>query len=92
MARSAASWIRLECDCADITFREHWAGLVEIACGESRVMLCYCGLQRLKNLPPESAITLLRSLLEAVRQEQRNRAPAELLCSYLERTIQQGRQ
>ena len=39
MARSAATWTRLECDGADIVFRDHWAGLVEVACGESRVMV-----------------------------------------------------
>ena len=88
MARSAATWTKLGCEGADIVFRDHWAGLVEVACGESRVMMCYCGRERLARLPPESAINLLRSLLEIARTEQRNRASAELLCAYLERSLQ----
>ena len=91
MARSAA-WIKLECDGPDIVFRDHWGGLVEIACGEAHVMLSYGGLQRLTNLPPESAITLLKALLDAARAEQRNRADAELLSAYLERSMPHGRQ
>ena len=88
MARSAAAWTKLGCDGAEIVFRDHWAGLVEVACGESRVMMCYRGRERLAKLPPESVITLLRDLLEAARVEQRNRASAELLAAYLERSLQ----
>jgi hypothetical protein len=88
MSRSAAAWTRLECDGADIAFREHWGGIVEIACGESRVMLSYCGLQRLAKLSPESATALLIALLKTACAEQRNRAQAELLSDYLERNMQ----
>ena len=83
MARKAAEWTKFECDGADIAFREHWGGIVEIACGESRVMLSYCGLQRLAKLPRESATTLLIALLKAACAEQRNRVQAELLSDYL---------
>jgi hypothetical protein len=85
MARNAATWTKLECDGADIVFRHHWAGLVEVACGECRVMLSYGGRERLASLPPESLIVLLRGLLELARAECRNRAGAELLCAHLER-------
>jgi hypothetical protein len=91
MARSSAAWTKLGCDGADIAFREHWGGFVEIACGEVRVMVCYAGLQRLTKLPRESAITLLRQLLETAHEEQRNRADAELLSAYLERSLEHGR-
>jgi hypothetical protein len=91
MARSTAAWTKLGCDGADIVFRDHWAGLVEVACGESRVMMSYGGRERLAKLPPEAVIALLRSLLEVARAEQRNRANAELLAAYLERSMQQGR-
>ena len=84
MARSAATWTKLECDGADIVFRDHWAGLVEVACGESRVMVSYGGRERLANLPPESLLVLVRSLLEVARAEQRNRESAEVLAAYLE--------
>lgn len=87
MTRRAAEWTKLACDGADIAFREHWAGLVEITCGESRVMLSYGGLERLTKLPPESVITLLRRLLIAAREEQRNRVHAELLSAYLDRSV-----
>ena len=81
-----ATWTNLCCDDgADIAFRSHWAGLVEVACGECRVMLSYSGRERLANLPPEALIPLLRHLLELARNEQRNRASAELLCVHLER-------
>lgn len=90
MARSVAAWTKLECSGADIVFRHHWAGLVEIACGESRVMLSYCGRERLATLPPESAVALCRSLLYAARVERRNKASAELLSAYLERGAQPG--
>jgi len=88
MTRSAATWTRLECDGADILFRDHWAGLVEVACGESRVMLCYGGRERLAKLPPDALITLLRQMLELARTERRNRASAELLCTRLDRRLQ----
>lgn len=86
MARSAATWTKLGCDGADILFRHHWAGLVEVTCGESRVMMSYSGRERLADLPNESVIVLLRSLLEVARAERRNRAGAEVICTYLERT------
>ena len=89
MARSAAAWTKLECDGADIVFRDHWAGLVEVACGESRVMVSYGGRERLANLPPESLLALLKDLLEAARVEQRNRASAEVLAAYLEQSLRQ---
>ena len=86
MTRSAATWTKLRCDDgADIVFRSHWAGLVEIACGECRVMLSYSGRERLADLSPDSLTELLRELLEVARCEQRNRASAELLCAHLER-------
>jgi hypothetical protein len=88
MTRSAATWTKVECDGADILFRDHWAGLVEVACGECRVMLSYSGRQRLAELPPDSLITLLRHLLERARTERRNCANAELLCAHLERGMQ----
>jgi hypothetical protein len=91
MARSAAAWTKLGCDGADIVFRDHWAGLVEVACGESRVMMSYGGRERLAKLPPESVITLLRSLLEVARAERRNHDSAELLAAYLEQSMQQSR-
>jgi len=89
MARSVAAWTRLECDGTEVAFREHWAGLVEIVSGDSRVLLCHCGLERLTKLPPESALALLKKLLKAARAEQRNRVQAELLSAVLERSIQQ---
>ncbi len=92
MARSAAGWTKLGCDGADIVFRDHWAGLIEVACGESRVMMSYGGRERLAKLPPESVIALLRSLLEVARAERRNRDSAELLAAYLEQSMQQGGQ
>ena len=80
MTRSAAAWTKLRCDGdADILFRSHWAGLVEVACGECRVMMSYSGRERLANLPPEAQLELLRHLLEHALTEQRNRANAELL-------------
>ena len=86
MTRSVAAWTKLECEDADIAYREHWGGLVEIVCGESRVMLCHCGLERLTRLPPESALAFLMKLLKtAARLEQRNRDQAELLSAVLER-------
>jgi len=85
MARSVAAWTKVECRGADIVFRHHWAGLVEVACGECRVMLSYCGRESLATLPPESMVAVLRGLLDAARVERRNRASAELLCTYLER-------
>jgi hypothetical protein len=88
MARSAAAWTKLGCDGADIVFRDHWAGLVEVACGESRVMMCYAGRERLANLPPESMIALLRDLLESARAEQRNRESAEVLAAYLASAVE----
>ena len=90
MARSTAAWTKLGCDGADIVFRDHWGGLVEIACGESRVMMSYCGRERLAKLPSESLIALVRSLLVIARAERRNRASAELLALYLERGLQQA--
>ncbi|HEY7642357.1 MAG TPA: hypothetical protein VH814_21670 [Steroidobacteraceae bacterium] len=87
MTRSAQTWTRLECDGADIVFRDHWAGLVEVACGECRVMLSYSGRERLAKLPPEALLILLRELLEAARAELRNRASAEMLCTQLDRTL-----
>lgn len=92
MARSAAVWTKLECEGADVAFREHWGGLVEIVCGESRVLLCHCGVERLTKLPPESVLALLMKLLKGARAEQRNRVQAELLSAVLERKIQHGRQ
>lgn len=83
MARNAAAWIKLECCDADIAFRAHWAGLVEVVCGESRVMACYSGRERLAELPPEAVIVELRNLLEAARAEVRNRDSAELLVTVL---------
>lgn len=91
MARSAAAWTKVGCEGADIVFRDHWAGLVEVACGESRVLVSYAGRERLAQLPPQSAIALVRSLLEIACAEQRNRASAELLAAYLERSLQQDR-
>ena len=91
MARSAPEWINLECEGANVAFREHWGGLVEIVCGESRVMLCHCGVERLTKLPPESALTLLIKLLKAASKEQRNRVQADLLSDVLERNMQPGR-
>jgi hypothetical protein len=91
MTRSAVTWTRLECDGADIMFRDHWAGLVEVACGECRVMLCYSGRERLERLPPQALIVQLKHLLELARTERRNRAGAEVLCAHLERSMQQGR-
>lgn len=92
MARSAAAWTKVGCEGADIVFRDHWAGLVEVACGECRVMVSYRGRERLANLPPESVIALVRSLLEIARAEPRNRASAELLAEHLERSMQQRRE
>ena len=85
MARSVAAWTKLECEGADVAFREHWAGLVEITCGDCRVMLCNCGRERLTKLPPQSALALLMKLLKAARVEQRNRVQVELLSAVLER-------
>lgn len=90
MARNAAAWTKLECCGADIAFRAHWAGLVEVVCGDSRVMVCYSGRERLADLPPEAVVAELRRLMEAARAEQRNRASAELLAAYLERSMPQG--
>jgi hypothetical protein len=89
MARSAPAWTRLECDGADVEFCQHWGGLVEIISGESRVMVCYCGLERLAKLPPDSAVLLLIDLLKAARAERRNRVQAELLSAVLERRVHQ---
>ena len=83
MARNAAAWIKLECCEADIAFRAHWAGLVEVVCGESRVMCCYNGRERLAELPPEAVVVELKGLLEAARGEVRNRDSAELLVTVL---------
>ena len=91
MARSASAWTNLECEGADVAFREHWGGFVEIVCGESRVMLCHCGVERLTKLPPESALALLIKLLKAAGKEQRNRVQADLLSDVLERNMQSGR-
>jgi hypothetical protein len=90
MTRSAATWTKLECEGADIVFRDHWAGLIEVACGECRVMLSYTGRERLAQLSPEALIHLLRTLLKIARAEQRNRANAEVLCAHLERSLQQA--
>ncbi|HKU15743.1 MAG TPA: hypothetical protein VJQ52_15205 [Steroidobacteraceae bacterium] len=90
MTRSSADWTRIHCECgADIAFRNHWAGLVEVVCGECRVMLSYSGRERLANLPQDSLIPLLRHLLEVARTEQRNRESAEVLCGYLEGRVHQ---
>ena len=83
MARNVAAWTKLECCDADIAFRAHWAGLVEVMCGESRVMVCYSGRERLAKLPPEAVVIELRNLLEAARAEVRNRDSAELLVTAL---------
>jgi hypothetical protein len=91
MTRSAATWTRVECDGADIVFRDHWAGLVEVACGECRVMLSYSGRQRLEELAPDALVTVLRHLLELARAERRNCANAQELCAHLERSMQQRR-
>ena len=89
MARSAATWSKLRCDDgAEIVFRNHWAGLVEIACGECRVMLSYSGRERLADLPPDSLIPQLRHMLELARTEYRNRASAELLCVHFDQSTQ----
>jgi hypothetical protein len=86
MARSAATWTSLRCEGdADILFRTHWAGLVEVACGECRVMVSYGGRERLAKLPPDSQVELLKRLLESARTEQRNRDSAVVLHTYLER-------
>jgi hypothetical protein len=88
MTRSAATWTTLRCeDGTDVVFRHHWAGLVEVACDECRVMLSYGGRERLGDLPPESLVALLRQLLELARTEQRNRPGAEVLCAHLERGL-----
>jgi hypothetical protein len=76
----------------EVAFREHWGGLVEIVCGDSRVMLCHCGAERLTRLPPEAALAFLMKLLKAARAEQRNRVQVEQLSAVLERSIQSGRQ
>jgi hypothetical protein len=91
MTRSAATWTKLECDGADIVFRDHWAGLVEVACGECRVMLSYTGRESLARLPPDSLLAVLRHLLEDARAERRNRASAELLCTLLDQSMQHDR-
>jgi hypothetical protein len=91
MARNVAAWTRLECEGAEVAFREHWGGFVEIACGDSRVMLCHCGVERLTRLPPQSALAFLMKLLKAARVEQRNRVQVDLLSAVLERSIQSGR-
>lgn len=88
MSRSAATWTKLPCDGGtDIVFRHHWAGLVEVACGESRVMLSYTGRERLAKLPTHSLIVLLAHLVELARGERRNRASAELLCTLLQQSV-----
>ena len=92
MARSVAPWTRLECEGAEVAFREHWGGFVEIACGDSRVMLCHCGVERLTRLAPESALAFLMKLLKAARAEQRNRTQVEQLSAVLERSLQLGRE
>jgi len=92
MTRSVPAWTKLECEGAEVAFREHWGGFVEIVCGESRVMLCHCGVERLTRLPPETALAFLIKLLKAARAEQRSRVQAELLSAVLERSIQPGRQ
>jgi hypothetical protein len=91
MTRSVATWTKLGCEGADIMFRGHWAGLVEVACGECRVMLSYSGRERLEKLPPDALLALLKELLELARAEQRNRAGAELLCTHIERSMQARR-
>lgn len=90
MARSVATWTKLECGGADIVFRDHWGGLVEVACGESRVMVCYCGRERLAKVPSESLLPLVKSLLKIARAERRNRASAEVLALYLEQITPQA--
>ena len=91
MTRSAATWTTLRCDDGtDVVFRHHWAGLVEVACDDCRVMLSYGGRERLANLPPESLVALLRHLLEHARTEQRNRSGAELLCAHLDSRSSEG--
>jgi hypothetical protein len=92
MARSVAAWTRLECEGAEVAFREHWHGFVEIVCGDSRVMLCHCGVERLTRMPPASALAFLMKLLKAARAEQRNRVQVELLSAVLERSIRSGRE
>jgi hypothetical protein len=92
MARSVAAWTRLECEGAEVAFREHWGGLIEIVCGDTRVMLCHCGVERLTRLPPESALAFLMKLLTAARAERRNRPQIELLSAVLERSIRRGLQ
>jgi hypothetical protein len=54
-------------------------------------MVSYGGRERLTELPPEAVVVVLRSLLEIARAEQRNRASAELLCAYLERSMPHDR-
>ena len=88
MTRCAAIWTKIECDNADIVFRDHWAGLLEVACGECRVMVSYGGRERLATLPPQALISLLISLLEVARSEQRNCASAELLAAYLQASVE----
>ena len=91
MTRSAATWTTLRCDDGtDVVFRHHWAGLVEVACDECRVMLSYGGRERLANLPPDSLVALLRQLLELARTEQRNRSGAALLCAHLDSVCSEG--
>ena len=91
MTRSAATWTTLRCDDGtDVVFRHHWAGLVEVACGDSRVMLSYCGRERIGNLPQDSLVALLRDLLQLARTEQRNRSSAELLCAHLDSVSSDG--
>src|SRR4030095_3137811 len=91
MTRSATSWTKLRCeDGTDVVFRHHWAGLIEVACAECRVMLSYSGRERLGNLPPDSLVALLRHLLELARTEQRNRSGAELLCAHLDSAYSEG--
>jgi hypothetical protein len=90
MARTVAAWTKLECEGAEVAFREHWGGFVEIVCGDSRVMLCHCGVERLTRMPPESALAFLMKLLKAARAEQRNRAQVELLSTVIERSIRPG--
>jgi hypothetical protein len=91
MTRSATTWTKLRCeDGTDVVFRHHWAGLVEVACGDCRVMLSYSGRERLGDLPPDSLVALLRHLLELARSEQRNRSSAELLCTHLGHATSKG--
>lgn len=87
MARSAAVWSKVECDGADVEFCQHWGGLLEIVCGQSRVMVCYCGLERLTKLPQESVARVLIEVLKAARVERRNCEQAVLLSAVLERKI-----